>query len=205
VGGGVVLTREEFKDLMADWEEDMMFVSSTTQIMEHENYSKLLEAGKDIMPWLMEEIHESCWIGGLCLAEALEPEVANELGIENIAGHLELIQAGWVNWWEGEITGKTLQKVQRIESDVYRETEMDDGKRVETGALAINGDWPGLFVRGDDAIKLAYTLFLVEDKLNELELDLTYTWVLRDIKALRELIFNDVKCRVPGSFKCTKS
>lgn len=31
----------------------------------------------------------------------------------------------------------------------------EGGKRVETGALQIGDDWPGLFIRGDEAIGLA--------------------------------------------------
>jgi hypothetical protein len=31
---------------------------------------------------------------------------------------------------------------------------MDEDDRVETGAIQFNDDWPGLFVRGDDAFSL---------------------------------------------------
>lgn len=30
----------------------------------------------------------------------------------------------------------------------------DNEKRIETGALQVNDDWKGLFIRGDDAIML---------------------------------------------------
>lgn len=34
-------------------------------------------------------------------------------------------------------------------------TSPDVKDRIETGALQINNDWPGLFIRGDDALYLA--------------------------------------------------
>jgi hypothetical protein len=33
-----------------------------------------------------------------------------------------------------------------------------DGPRVETGPVQFGDDWPGLFVRGDDALALAFYL-----------------------------------------------
>jgi len=35
-----------------------------------------------------------------------------------------------------------------------RQIESDIEERVETGALQINDDWPGLFIRGDDCTAL---------------------------------------------------
>lgn len=39
-------------------------------------------------------------------------------------------------------------------------------ERVETGVLEINGDWPGIFIRGDNA--LAYAMY-VNQAINALE------------------------------------
>ena len=49
--------------------------------------------------------------------------------------------------------------------------------RVETGALQINDDWPGLFVRGDDCLGFK---FLLEDMLK--------TANMFDAFAIKELI-----------------
>lgn len=45
-------------------------------------------------------------------------------------------------------------------------------ERVETGALRINNDHPGLFIRGDDAFRLEIILgkILRKESLDELEL-----------------------------------
>ena len=32
------------------------------------------------------------------------------------------------------------------------ETNIDGNDRIETGPLQINGDWPGVFIRGDNAM-----------------------------------------------------
>lgn len=40
-------------------------------------------------------------------------------------------------------------------------------ERVETGALQINDDWPGLFIRGDGCMKIAVTLRYVIGLLAE--------------------------------------
>lgn len=39
-----------------------------------------------------------------------------------------------------------------------RKIQADTDKRVETGALQINDDWAGLFIRGDDCLYLSGVL-----------------------------------------------
>ncbi len=41
-----------------------------------------------------------------------------------------------------------------------RKIKADVDGRIETGALQIGDDWPGLFVRGDDCVRLRHVLFL---------------------------------------------
>lgn len=43
--------------------------------------------------------------------------------------------------------------------------------RVETGAVRFDDDWPGLFVRGDNAINLAFALESAVRVLSQLPLD----------------------------------
>ena len=50
--------------------------------------------------------------------------------------------------------------------------------RVETGALQINDDWPGLFVRGDDCAML-YTLLL--DYLKVAGTDTCYMFLIPEL------------------------
>jgi hypothetical protein len=42
-----------------------------------------------------------------------------------------------------------------------------DGQRVETGAVQFGDDWPGLFIRGDNAHSLAMNLSQLEVSLQE--------------------------------------
>lgn len=55
----------------------------------------------------------------------------------------------------------TLQKIT---------AELDEvsgfGSRVETGPLQINDDWPGLFIRGDNALHYAAHLAVVLERIN---------------------------------------
>jgi hypothetical protein len=100
-------------------------------------------------------------------------------------------------------------KVQRIP---YPETrspslgELNEGKtslvkipRVETGAVQFGNDWPGLFIRGDDAFDLAMQIKHIGDFLHSIpdkvkveeggaELALAYM----RLRSLREMILEDV-------------
>ena len=40
---------------------------------------------------------------------------------------------------------------------------IDSSKRVETGVLQFGGDWPGLFIRGDDCFALSIAIRKHED------------------------------------------
>ena len=46
-----------------------------------------------------------------------------------------------------------------------REIELPEGPRVETGAIRFSRDWPGLFIRGDNAFYLATLIeCIIENK-----------------------------------------
>lgn len=55
-----------------------------------------------------------------------------------------------------------LLKSSNVGSKSYRPTEVrklgPTGRRVETGAVQFGSDWPGVFLRGDDAFALAMHL-----------------------------------------------
>lgn len=61
--------------------------------------------------------------------------------------------------------------------------------RIETGALKINSDWNGLFIRGDDCIALAFAL---DDVIDGKKLEI---WDVNFLKAIRNYIRNDVLTR----------
>lgn len=55
----------------------------------------------------------------------------------------------------------------------------DNKKRIETGALQINDDWKGLFIRGDDAIMLLglFETISKEERLDWTEIAIAKTYV----------------------------
>lgn len=58
--------------------------------------------------------------------------------------------------------------VQKITADLSQLPEPFPGhaaNRVETGALEINDDWPGVFIRGDNAMHYAVSLKQLLSKL----------------------------------------
>lgn len=77
--------------------------------------------------------------------------------------------------------------VQKITADLSQlEPSFDNmpAQRVETGALEINGDWPGVFVRGDNAFM--YQIYL-RQAIEELKKHQTETSDIFQIHALEEL------------------
>lgn len=61
--------------------------------------------------------------------------------------------------------------IQRITADLSQLPEPFAGEpanRVETGALEINDDWPGVFIRGDNAMHYAVCLKRLLDNMSPL-------------------------------------
>lgn len=61
---------------------------------------------------------------------------------------------------EDNVVWKHLD-VQRVFVDLKQSQVAGYGGRVETGAVQMRGDWPGLFVRGDDSLELAAAIHTV--------------------------------------------
>ena len=63
------------------------------------------------------------------------------------------------------------------------------GERVETGSLQINDDWPGIFIRGDNALGYAMHLEMairaLEESANNNEMDV---FALHGLKGLADLL-----------------
>jgi hypothetical protein len=58
--------------------------------------------------------------------------------------------------------------------------------RIETGAIQFNDDWPGLFIRGDDAFALMLELKQLLQALEEQENRECLTYVTRKIVSIIE-------------------
>jgi hypothetical protein len=65
-------------------------------------------------------------------------------------------------------------------------------ERVETGAIQFGDDWPGLFIRGDNAFSLSYSLASVLKCLESLEDKGAYWREITDLRALHKEINENV-------------
>jgi hypothetical protein len=70
-------------------------------------------------------------------------------------------------------TDQKEQQMQKITADLSElPTPFADGtpaQRVETGALQINDDWPGIYIRGDNALFYAMQLSRMLDQVQKLD------------------------------------
>ena len=70
--------------------------------------------------------------------------------------------------------------------------------RIPTGAMQFADDWAGIFVRGDDAIHLAFSIRQLQDRLsssNEMEV----AFPLHRLVKFAEIIERDVQVRADES------
>jgi hypothetical protein len=66
--------------------------------------------------------------------------------------------------------------------------------RVPTGAIQFRDDWPGLFIRGDDATSLMVNIYAMAERLKNVE-DVTVCSALIKLVHIAELIDRDVIVR----------
>jgi len=71
----------------------------------------------------------------------------------------------------------------------------EHGDRIESGALIINNDWPGIFFRGDDALYFGMMLSQLLEKYKGQEKEMTNIDYLT-IHALRGYVQTLMSCRV---------
>lgn len=85
-----------------------------------------------------------------------------------------------------------MENIQKIKADLSEIPcpfgEEAHGSRVETGALQINNDWPGIFLRGDDSF--AYVIYLnqaisILEKMEDREnMDIFLLQTLKDLASV---------------------
>ena len=82
--------------------------------------------------------------------------------------------------------------IQKITADLSQLPEPFTGSpatRVETGVLEINDDWPGVFIRGDNAMHYAMSIKQVLSKLEaESNTDIHTALAVSALKSLLELL-----------------
>lgn len=57
--------------------------------------------------------------------------------------------------------------MQSINPGIVKIKMNPSGQRVESGRLEFQNDWPGIFLRGDDAIRLQLLINIALDKLKD--------------------------------------
>ncbi len=63
--------------------------------------------------------------------------------------------------------------------------------RTPTGAMQFENDWPGLFIRGDNAVPLANAIRRIEEKVKGSP-DFVFEAILLDLIPIAEIIERDV-------------
>jgi hypothetical protein len=69
--------------------------------------------------------------------------------------------------------------------------DLKQNERVETGALQINEDWPGLFIRGDNAAYLAQSIDALLDNISEDEKNKN-AFLLAHLQGISKIIKGEV-------------
>ena len=95
------------------------------------------------------------------------------------------------------MAGKTISKLS------------DPGFRVETGPVQFGQDWPGLFIRGDEAAALSLNLGIILKSLHgpypsDPSEDVTLLQAMHDLEDIKELIDKQVIVQSEDSRKRKK-
>ena len=67
-----------------------------------------------------------------------------------------------------------------------------EGPRVETGAVQFGDDWPGLFIRGDNAFALAMHIDAIERALKGDSDEFERTYAMTNLASIRDIIRGNV-------------
>jgi len=92
------LLREKFKNLAKKWREETCFLSDPVLIHNNSNYREIIKMGKDVLPFILEDLKEtpSFWL------EALK-EISGENILEKETGYNGYIKNAislWLKWGE---------------------------------------------------------------------------------------------------------
>lgn len=85
----------KFQELKATWEEETLFLSSSSAIVLHPAYQQIIGMGKDALPLIMNELslEPSHWFWALRAITRENPVPSTEKGkIEKMAKY-------WLIWW----------------------------------------------------------------------------------------------------------
>ncbi|MEM9680531.1 MAG: hypothetical protein AAF901_09430 [Bacteroidota bacterium] len=86
--------KKQFEDNKANWLEDTMFVSSSTEIFNNSFYQNVINLGEDAIPYMVIDMKENLnhWFYALSKITNVNPVVAEH------AGNVELMADDWYHW-----------------------------------------------------------------------------------------------------------
>lgn len=86
----------------------------------------------------------------------------------------------------GDVQGVALSEIRQLPAPT---------ERVETGAIQFENDWPGLFIRGDNAFALLMAIRFLFHFLDRIEMDPDERLQLSYLKTIAKIIDEDVICK----------
>lgn len=73
-----------------------------------------------------------------------------------------------------------------------RHIKIQDQERIETGAVQFNDDWPGLFIRGDNAYVLYVSIRYILDLLSEREIPQVFKFYCGVLETYASIIEKEI-------------
>jgi len=86
--------KREFEIYKEKWEEDTMFSSSTTEMINHPAYKQIIGFGKEVVPYLLKDMAKT----GNHWFEALQSITGANPIQHGHRGKIQLMIADWMQW-----------------------------------------------------------------------------------------------------------
>lgn len=89
-----IRVRDRFEALACQWREETQYLSSTTQIVGHPAYLKIIALGEAVLPCILRELEREPrqWAPALNAITDADPTKPEDWG------DMEAIAAAWLNW-----------------------------------------------------------------------------------------------------------
>jgi len=175
-------TKDEVRATLRKWRWETNFQSNPTKLVSNRHAQEILSEGVDVIPTLLELLSENfdrdiCFL----LSELTDnPKLQNEDTSDEVSWK-------WIVWGE-EKYQRAFQNIQQIDLDFHP----------ETGAMQFGDDWPGFFIRGDNAIHFGMQLQRVlKDLLKKEPQDFELMMIQKQIRDMLQQINRNVWVRHP--------
>lgn len=86
------------QDLITEWREDMLFISSIDTIRKHPSYNRLLEIGEEVIPYCINQLRNKDYaIQHFIILAGITKE--NPVEYKN-AGVIVKMAEDWIDWYD---------------------------------------------------------------------------------------------------------